>query len=197
MYKFELVSYLEKDLTKKIINLQKEIAKTTNTYDAIDSWKPHLTIGSGIMVKKKDLEILYDKINSIILNHKCFKININGYGFVDSWQGENPNEPNCMINLKVEKNKKLLKLVFDVENIVNNYEPWYRQPNPYEPHITLGYGFSKTNFEKAKRIFKGREFLEKSIINNFSLALKNEKGEWKCFKKFFLIPRDVTNNFPK
>lgn len=186
MYKFALVSYLEKDLTNKIIDVQKEIAEITNNYNALNFWKPHLTIGSGIMIKKKNLEILYDKINSIILDHKSFKINIKDYGFVDSWQGENPNEPNYMINLKVEKNKKILKLVFDMENIVCNYKNWYKQPSPYIPHITLGYGFSKTNFEKVKEIFKGREFFEKGIIDNFSLVLKNKKGEWKCFKKFFL-----------
>jgi 2'-5' RNA ligase len=178
MHKFSIVSYLERKITEEIIELQKKIADETENYNALEFWKPHLTIGSGILVSKKELNQLYKDISLVLSEKSPFNIILVNYGFFT--------EPDRMIHLKVDKNKRLLDIVSDIENITKKHEIWYPQPNPYQPHITLGYDFSIETFKKLKENFSKREFLRGAIIDNLCLADKNKEGKWTSFKKFNL-----------
>jgi 2'-5' RNA ligase len=76
---------------------------------------------------------------------------------------------------------------FFEEDVTNSYAVWYQQPLPYNPHITVAYkDLTEDGYEKAKEHLSKKTFEREIEIDNVCLAIQNEKGEWREYKRFSL-----------
>ncbi|MBI4116140.1 2'-5' RNA ligase family protein [Candidatus Pacearchaeota archaeon] len=185
--KFPIVIYLDKNLTKKIRGIQKRLSKITGSRACLDMETPHITIGSGIKINKKDFELVSMEINSVVKNFKQFKIKIKNYKFMDDWiGGKTPGYTSYVIYLDVVVNENLQKLAEELmDKVTSKHERYYDQPWPYNPHLTVAFkDLDKNGFLKAKEILENEKFEAEMIVDNAAISTEGKNGKWAEYKRF-------------
>ncbi|MBS3074481.1 2'-5' RNA ligase family protein [Candidatus Pacearchaeota archaeon] len=183
-----LVIYCDKELSNKIIKIQKELARVTGSRKSIDSWQPHITIGNGVQVddeKPKTINSLIRDIQEVTKNSKPFKIKVKDFEFLIHDNLRSLGLTHYVVYLKIEKTPELVKLAADIKNKVTDKRfSTYKQPWPYKPHLTVAFGdLTKEGFEKAKKALRRKKFREEMIIDHVALAREDSKGRFKDFKR--------------
>ncbi len=189
MYTFSIVSYFPKEIAKEIVEIQKELTDITDSKGAWEVWEPHITVGSGVEVTGEQLEKLYEEIEAFLENVPVFHIETQTFSFMSDWtQGAKLGLSPFVVYIKPYNLGGLGEITtFFEENIASSYAVWYQQPLPYSPHITVAYkDLTEDGYEKAKEYLSGKTFEREIKIDNVCLAIQNEKGEWREYKRFSL-----------
>jgi len=184
---YSVIIYLNKKLNKRVRDIQKKLLDLTNSKACLDLWEPHLTIGAGVRVDDKELDLLYKDIKKNLEGIKSFKVKIKNYGFMDNWMGGDlKGFTKYVIYLHVIKNRKLKRL-FNIlkKNVTDKREIFYKPIEKYIPHITMAFkDLSHEKFLKAKKILKNKKFKDELIIDHIALARENPNEEWPEYKRF-------------
>ena len=154
---FPIIIYLDENLNKKIRAIQERLLEITGSRACLDTENPHITVGSGIKVDEKNLELVCGEIKSVAKKFKPFKIKIKNYKFIDDWVGgKTSSYTPYVIYLDIVVNRNLQKLAEELmKKVTNKYERYYDQPWPYNPHLTVAFkDLDKRGFLKAKKILE-------------------------------------------
>ena len=149
--RYSIVCYLENEHHDRVRVIQKELLKLTGSRKCLDSWSPHLTIGSGILVtSEKQAEI--DKSFLKLTNEKKeFEVLLADFGGTENFKGADGLTPYVLwINVVVNKE---LQTLFDniAEAITSKYDTFWPRIIQYVPHVTIAYGdLSAEGYEKGK-----------------------------------------------
>ena len=185
MHKFSLVIYLDENLTSEIKNLQQKFTEITGSRACMDTWEPHLTIGSGVVVKDDKLNNLYEQLQAAIEGIKPFNNHIGEYKWIDNWATAPEGYSKNAVFFGVNVSEQLRNLAEKVKIVTDSQDRWYTQPSPYMPHVTLAYNdLTKEGLEKAKEFMKRKLFVRTTVVDHIALAKEYDNGIWKEFKRF-------------
>ncbi len=187
MEKFCIVVNLKPPLRAKVRSVQQIISAKTGSKTCVRFWKPHLTVGSGIIVRERQLEALRAQFQSVLRKRTPFSARISGYGFMAGWKGSVFGRSPYVVYLRVQDNPTLKALVNAIERVTHHYSLFYQQPRPYTPHITLAFGdLTKKGFLNAMIFLREKKFTGTILIDQVSLLRKNSQEKWEEYFKFKL-----------
>lgn len=189
MYTFAIISYFDKQTTREIRDIQKKLSEITGSRSSLDTWLPHITVGSAIKVKENQLKELYENIEGFLENVPVFTIQTREFSFMDDWAGgSRPGSTPYVVYIKLSGYDVLTKIAtFFEEQIKPMYPVHYQQPWPYNPHITIAYkDLTDKGYERIKEYLSSKVFEKTIIIDNVCLATKNKNGIYEEFKRFKL-----------
>ena len=132
MTNYSQVIYLDKTLTKKVKNIQKKIFDLTWSKACLEIWEPHLTIGDGIIIDDKNIDLYCEKVKKLLEIHNIFEIEVKNYNFMDNWSGWNlPGHSKYVIYLNIILNKEIKNLAKSIKDDITKVHPiWYKQTLP-------------------------------------------------------------------
>jgi 2'-5' RNA ligase len=188
MYKFSIISYFDEKTTKEIRDIQEALSEITGSFGSLTAWTPHITVGSGIVVEENQLEEFYKKIEIFLGGFNSTELKTKEFSFMDNWSGSKLGFSPYVVYIKPFSYGTLPGIAsFFEEELKPQYLTWYDQPWPYKPHITVAYkDLTEEGYNKAQNYLKDKIFEREITIDNVCLAVGDEKGVWKEFKRFSL-----------
>ena len=188
MYKFSIVSYFEKSVEEEIREVQKEISSLTGSSGSLVAWEPHITVGSGLEVKEEELDKFTQNVSEFCKTQNPAIIKTEGFSFMDNWSGAKLGLSPYVVYIKPVDYGSLVGIAnYFEEQIKPNYQAWYDQPWPYNPHITVAYkDLSEEGFIKAKEALTETTFKREIKISSVSLCVEGQDGKWSPHKTFNL-----------
>lgn len=153
--RYAIVCYLENEHFDKVRKIQNDIFNLTGSRKCLDSWMPHLTVGSGILVDENEQEKIDDLFQKLIDNQDIFEANLSDFGGTENFKLDEKLTP-YVLWINVVINEKLQKLFNDIEAMTSNYEAYWGRIVKYNPHVTVAYG--DLDFDGYQ---KGLEYLSK------------------------------------
>lgn len=187
MEQFCIVVNIKPPLVQKVRSVQRSLSAKTGSKTCVQFWKPHLTVGSGIIVGEDQIAILQAQLTSALLKKSPFSVKISGYGFMAGWKGDVFGRSPYVVYLRVQDNPTLEALVNAIERVTHHYSLFYQQPQPYTPHITLAFGdLTKKGFLNAMIFLREKKFTGTILVDHVSLLRKSSRGKWEEYIKFNL-----------
>jgi 2'-5' RNA ligase len=176
--KFSIVTFADQSLTDKIQEIQENLFSLCGTKSARDAWEPHITIGSGPIIRKEsEIDQLVAEINQIIKQIGAFKVKLKGFSSTKSEVNGN------VLFIKVEVNEQLGLLANKVKGVTDAFKRWYEQKWPYSPHVTLAFrDLTDEGLEKCLDYLSNETFENEILIDHISLVEKVDDKE-KEFKR--------------
>lgn len=152
--RYAIVCYLENEHFDKVRKIQNDIFNLTGSKKCLDSWTPHLTIGSGVLVNEDEQENFEKLFQELADKQDTFETELSDFGGTENFKLDEKLTP-YVLWINVVVNEKLQKLFNDVaEKITSKYETYWPRIINYNPHVTVAYG--DLNFDGYK---KGLEYL--------------------------------------
>ena len=185
--KFSLVTYLEGDIKKQVRLLQEELIPITGSRACIDTWEPHVTVGSGPEVDTAQEAQLIEEIRKIAENTKPFVITLKDFSYLEKFRGGNTGDYSpYVMYLDVVKNDALQTLADTIKAITDTYSLWYEQPWPYTPHVTVAFkDLWEEGFKKGKEYLAERGFEGEMTIDHIALVEKTPEKDSE-YKRIYL-----------
>lgn len=142
MKKYSIVCYLTGDVLERVRAIQEELLELTGSRKCIDSWMPHITLGSGIVVPENEqdkVDVLFDEIAQ---KAQSFDIKLEGFGGTETWGGARPGITTPYVlwiePIKTEELQGLFEMI--KKEITDSYDTFYPRMIEYVPHVTVAYG---------------------------------------------------------
>ncbi|MDP3734544.1 MAG: 2'-5' RNA ligase family protein [Nanoarchaeota archaeon] len=190
MEKFCVVVSLSGSVAARVRRLQRLLSIKTGSSASVRFWKPHLTVGSGIIVPRKQLASVMAQFRSALKATSLFSVRVRGYGFMEKWAGGIFGKSPYVAYLQIENSPPLRALAKTVKKVTHHYPLFYRQPWPYTPHVTLAFSdLTNAGFLKAKAFLKGKTFAGTILVDHVALLHKDRQGRWVEYKRFTLGSR--------
>ncbi|MBI2146434.1 2'-5' RNA ligase family protein [Candidatus Woesearchaeota archaeon] len=190
MKQFCVVISLKGIAAARVRRLQHALSLKTGSSASVRFWKPHLTVGSGIIVPNHELDSLAVQFQSALHAISPFSVRIHGYGFMNKWTGGIFGKSPYVVYLRIGNSRALRALVMSVQKVTRRYPLFYRQPRPYTPHVTLAFSdLTKAGFQHAKYFLKRKTFTGTIKVDQVALLHKDRQGRWVEYKKFKLGSR--------
>lgn len=187
MEKFCIVVNIKQPLMAKVCQVQRNLSSRTGSKTCVQSWKPHLTVGSGIMVGNDQLADLQSQFQSALSKKSSFSVKVSGYGFMAGWKGSIFGRSPYVVYLRVQDDPTLEALVKAIERVTHHYFLFYQQPQPYTPHVTLAFGdLTKEGFLNSMIFLKDKKFAGTILVDHVSLLRKSSRRKWEEYIKFNL-----------
>jgi len=182
-----LVIFCNEQLEKQIRNIQQELFELTGSRNCLDNWTPHITIGNGVEVddETEDVEKLINEIHEVIKDFSPMKVTACNYGFLEHEHLKKLGLSPFVVHLDIKKTPELDRLACLIkEKITDKRHTVYKQPWPYDPHLTVAFGdLTKEGFEKAKKALSQKKFSSELFIDHIALTKEDDKGKWKEYKR--------------
>lgn len=177
--------YLDDESTSVVRYIQEALSDLTGARASLDLWKPHVTVGDGVVIDNNELGAFQRKLEYLARSTKPFRLDLHDILKIDLRKGgEGETTTPYGLYLDVKKNKELIKLVSKVSDISDNLKKWYLMPSPYHPHCALAF---KDLPEEGYRL--GGDYLDRrrltiqAKINSISIVemLPDETKEFAHF----------------
>jgi len=177
-YRYPLIAYLDPSASAVVRSLQAKIRELSGSQAAMHDWDPHITLGSEVWVKDKDLGQYESDLHEAVSSHRPFSVSIQDYGFIDDWTGGNlPGNSPYGIFLNVNVTPELQDLATAVETVASRRKLYFKRPAPYLPHVTLAFrDLDRAGYDRAKAALTGETFSTTTIISHVSLAKVSQTG---------------------
>ena len=183
--RYSIVCYLENEHHDRVRVIQKELLKLTGSRKCLDSWSPHLTIGSGILViseKQAEIDKSFGKLTN---EQKEFEVLLADFGGTENFKGADGLTPYVLwINVVVNKE---LQTLFDniAETITCKYDTFWPRIIQYVPHVTVAYGdLNAEGYEKGKMYLSELKFTDTIKISHVALV-ENSPDKDIEYKRFY------------
>jgi 2'-5' RNA ligase len=184
--KYSLVCYIEGEVMDRIVEIQTKLFELTGSRACLDSWVPHITLGSGVCVSPEELDRVEKDLESLTSMQEVFEVSLNNFGGSDGRVGgEGEATTPYVLWVDVSVNEPLLGLVESVkEKITPKYDLWWELPEPYQPHVTVAFrDLTKEGYLMGKEYLENKSFSEPIQVSHLSLVehLPNKDVEYKRF----------------
>lgn len=187
---FSVVAYLSGEGFEKAREIQKNLFEITGSKKCMEDWSPHVTIGDGIIVSKKDLPELENKLSNFVANQEPVDVSLKDFGGIDSWKGAVANKVTpFVIWVDVEMNPELLGLWNNLKGeIISQYDKWLPETISYNPHVTIAFAdLTEEGYMKGMKYLSTRTFNEIMTIGHVALAECYGEGNMTSreYKRFY------------
>ena len=191
MIKSSIVTYLDKELTDKVREVQKRLYELTGSRACLDLWGPHITVGSGVTIPDADEADFLKHLSTVAKEFTPFPVTIKDYDFMDNFSAGKTSGAYTpyVIYLGVVVNPELQHLAETIEEkVIKGRETYWHQQWPYNPHITLAFkDLNKEGFERAKKLLANKPFAGETTIDHVAIHRQNEKGVFEETDRFSFI----------
>lgn len=162
MKKYSIVCYLEGESKQNVRDLQHKLFEITGSRKCLDSWEPHITLGSGINVVPEQQEKVDNTFEILSKNQNSLDVQLNGFGGTVKWGGASVGGLTpYVLWINADVNQYLMDLFNSIKEITDDYETWYPRIVEYIPHVTVAYGDLSEDGHK-----KGSEYLNQMDISD-------------------------------
>lgn len=185
---YQIVCYLEGEHYERVRMIQEKLFELTGSHKCLDSWSPHLTIGSGILVPLEQKSTMENAFEKLTANQKPFTIHLKGFEGISNWKGakEGVLTP-YVLWINVAMNDDLMNLFKQVAStITDQYETWWSRitESDYSPHVTVAYGdLSAEGYAAGMNYLKTLNFEDAITISHIALVeyTPDKDTEYKRF----------------
>lgn len=188
MKRYSIVCYLEGDELTRVRQLQQKLTDLTGSRKCIDSWMPHLTLGSGIVVSDEEQARVESLFEDIVRVEHPFEIKLEGFGGTEQWTGarEGITTPYVLWidPVKTDELQHLFETIRD--RVTDGFDTFYPRIVEYIPHVTVAYGdLTKEGYEAGRRYLADRGFTGLMFIDHVALV-ENFDDKDVEYKRFYL-----------
>jgi len=184
---YSIVYYLEGKSKDRIQEIQEKLFTITGSRKCLDSWIPHLTLGSGIIIDEEQQEKLDEAFQKLANIQESFNVKLFNFGGTTEWKPAEAAKATpyvLWINVEVnERLKKLFNLVADA--ITSKYDTFYPRIKEYIPHVTVAYSdLTKDGYEKGKKYLETINFEDEIRVSHIALV-ENFPDKDVEYKRFY------------
>jgi len=189
MKKYSIVVFLEGESVAKIRILQEALYELTGSRQCLDAWKPHFTVGDGIIVSDEELIIVENILQEFTNKQSSFDVSLEGFGgLTNRTGGEGEMTTPYVLWVEVIPNDILNGLVTEMQNLVTSkFNLWYKMPKPYTPHVTVAFrDLTKEGYEKGEKFLSNLSVKEVVKATHVALVEKLPDTDQE-YKRFYFF----------
>ena len=175
MKKYSIVVFLEGAQKDKVKALQEELFKITGSRECLDAWKPHFTVGDGVITTPNNLSMLEEKVEEFVTTSQPFTVTLRGFGGkTDRKGGAGEITTPYVLWIEVLPSEELNALVNRCQRQVTSaFDTWYQMPRPFVPHVTVAFrDLTANGYEAGKEYLKSISFEESVEVSHVALVEK-------------------------
>ena len=184
---YQIVCYLEGESFIKVRNIQQKLFELTGSNKCLNSWEPHVTIGSGIVVSSDKQQEMEESFQELVNKQEKFTITIENFDGISNWAGakEGVLTP-YVLWIDVKMNERLMNLFKDTASLITDkYDTWWSRIIDYVPHITVAYGdLTEEGYKIGMDYLKSINFYEEIVISHIALVEYSENKDIE-YKRFY------------
>ncbi len=182
---YSIVLYLEGEARDAVREIQRELTKRTGSRKCIDSWMPHLTTGSGVVVDDSRQADIDAQLEQLAKTLKSFPLTIEGFNGTTTWSGARAGITTAnVLWIDVVVNEKLKDLFLAIKRITDQYPVFYPRIENYVPHVTVAYGdLTREGYAIGEAYVQSLSFSRTIPVNHITLVenFPDKDVEYKRF----------------
>lgn len=173
MKKYSIVCYLEGDVLRRVRTIQEELRELTGSRKCIDSWMPHITVGSGIVVPEGEQDKVDALFEGVAQKAQSFDIELKGFGGTETWGGARLGITTPYVlwiePIKTGELQNLFEMI--KKEITDSYDTFYPRMIEYVPHVTVAYGdLTQEGYVRGKEYLAEKGFEDVVKIDHIALV---------------------------